>query len=70
MKRFSIDANALMLAPAMASADAVQRAPRKPNIVLLLADDQAKELEALWQRWSAQLAKPLWGAGGLAQQEE
>jgi arylsulfatase A-like enzyme len=31
---------------------------------------KAQELEALWQRWNSQLAKPLWGAGGLAQQEE
>ena len=31
---------------------------------------RAKELEELWQRWNSQLAKPLWGAGGQAQQEE
>ncbi len=31
-----------------------------------------KELEALWQRWSAQQARPLWGPGskGSAQEEE
>src|SRR5262249_33541641 len=34
--------------------------------------DKVKELEAVWQKWNAQLARPLWGAGskGSAQEEE
>lgn len=26
--------------------------------------DKVKELEAIWQKWNAELVKPLWGAGG------
>jgi arylsulfatase A-like enzyme len=34
--------------------------------------DKLKELEAVWQQWNAQLARPLWGPGakGSAQEEE
>lgn len=34
--------------------------------------DKVKELEAVWQKWNALLARPLWGAGskGSAQEEE
>jgi arylsulfatase A-like enzyme len=34
--------------------------------------DKAKELETLWRQWSAQQARPLWGAGskGSLQEEE
>jgi len=34
--------------------------------------DKLKELETVWQKWNAQLARPLWGAGskGSAQEEE
>jgi arylsulfatase A-like enzyme len=34
--------------------------------------DKLKELEAVWQKWNATLAKPLWGPGskGSAQEEE
>jgi arylsulfatase A-like enzyme len=34
--------------------------------------DKAKELQAVWQKWNATLARPLWGQGsrGSAQEEE
>ena len=34
--------------------------------------DKLKELEAVWQKWNAQLAQPLWGPGakGSPQEEE
>jgi arylsulfatase A-like enzyme len=32
--------------------------------------DKAKELEAAWKKWDAEQAKPLWGAGSKAQEEE
>ena len=34
--------------------------------------DKAKELQTVWDKWNAQLAKPLWGAGakGSAQEDE
>ena len=34
--------------------------------------DKFKDLEGAWQKWNAQLVKPLWGAGakGSAQEEE
>ena len=34
--------------------------------------DKLRDLEGTWQKWNAQLVKPLWGAGakGSAQEEE
>ena len=26
--------------------------------------DKARELEAAWQKWNAELVPPLWGGGG------
>jgi len=32
--------------------------------------ERAKEMEVAWQKWNAELAKPLWGAGTKTQEEE
>jgi arylsulfatase A-like enzyme len=38
--------------------------------LLAKESERAKEMEAAWQKWNAELAKPLWGAGTKAQEEE
>jgi arylsulfatase A-like enzyme len=32
--------------------------------------EKVKDLEGIWQKWNAQLAKPLWGAGAKGSQQE